>query len=133
MPHERKPADNAVEWLNRARSDLTLAGNRIECVYLEDLCFHAQQAAEKGLKAIFVSHGWRYPYAHDLSTLITELLKFKLDVPADVQDCVVLTEYAVEGRYPGFDEPVSEEEYLDAIVKAKRVLQWASSTVNART
>jgi hypothetical protein len=36
---------------------------------------------------------------------------------------------AVEGRYPGFDEPVSEEEYLDAIVKAKRVLQWAHSIV----
>ena len=30
MPPERKPADNAVEWLNRAQSDLTLAGNRIE-------------------------------------------------------------------------------------------------------
>lgn len=58
MPPERKQADNAVEWLNRAQSDLTLAGNRIENVYLEDLCFHAQQAAEKGLKAIFVSRGF---------------------------------------------------------------------------
>ena len=124
----------AGRWLAYAESDLAVAyGVDRPGVILETLCFHAQQAAEKGLKAIFVSRGWRYPYAHDLSALITELLKLELDVPADVQDCVVLTEYAVEGRYPGFDEPVSEEEYLDAIVRAKRVLKWASSIVNART
>jgi HEPN domain-containing protein len=26
----------------------------------EDLCFHAQQAAEKALKAVYVQRGWRF-------------------------------------------------------------------------
>ena len=61
---------------------------------------------KEGGKVIVVSRKWRYPYTHDLSTLITELLKFGIDAPADVQDCPVLKEYAVEGRCPDFAEPV---------------------------
>ena len=47
-PSERFPPDDPREWLNRARSNLALAKNRIPDAYLEDLCFEAQQAAEKG-------------------------------------------------------------------------------------
>ena len=43
----RLPPDDPQEWLNRARSNLALAKNRIPDVYIEDLCFEAQQAAEK--------------------------------------------------------------------------------------
>jgi HEPN domain-containing protein len=31
-------------------------------VYLEDLCFDAQQAAEKAIKAVFIAPGERFPY-----------------------------------------------------------------------
>lgn len=44
---DRLPPDDPQEWLNRARSNLALAKNRIPDVYIEDLCFEAQQAAEK--------------------------------------------------------------------------------------
>jgi hypothetical protein len=46
--------------LNRARSNLirAKADMRIPEVYLEDLCFDAQQAAEKAVKAILL-HGGR--------------------------------------------------------------------------
>jgi hypothetical protein len=41
------PPDDPREWLNRARSNLALAKKTARDVYLEDLCFDAQQAAEK--------------------------------------------------------------------------------------
>ena len=46
-PPERFQPDDPREWLNRARSNLALAKSRAPGAYLEDLCFEAQQAAEK--------------------------------------------------------------------------------------
>jgi HEPN domain-containing protein len=45
-------------WLQRARSNLAIAktGKR-EDVLLEDLCFEAQHAAEKALKALLIYLG----------------------------------------------------------------------------
>ena len=43
-PPERFPRDDPREWLNRAHSNLARAKLWAEGVYLEDLCFDAQQA-----------------------------------------------------------------------------------------
>jgi len=48
-PPERLPPDDPREWLNRARSNLAQAREQLPGVYLEDLCFNAQQAAERPL------------------------------------------------------------------------------------
>ena len=42
-PPERYPPDDHREWLNRAKSNLAMAKSRVPEVYLEDLCFEAQQ------------------------------------------------------------------------------------------
>ena len=44
-PLERYPPDDPREWLNRARSNLAMAKNRVEGAYLKYPCFEAQQAA----------------------------------------------------------------------------------------
>lgn len=62
----RYPPDDPREWLNRARSDLALAKVAQESVYLEDLCFHAQQGAEKAIKALLVKLGVEFPYVLSL-------------------------------------------------------------------
>ena len=56
MNERRDPTDPRV-WLARAQSNLKLAqlGHQAG-IFLEDLCFEAQQAAEKALKAICVHH-----------------------------------------------------------------------------
>ena len=66
-PPERFPPDDPREWLNRAGSNLALAKNRIPGAYLEDLCFEAQQAAEKSVKAVLVLRQIVFPYVHDLA------------------------------------------------------------------
>lgn len=126
MPQDRPIPGSPQEWLARARGDLALA--RVPLPpggFYEDLCFHAQQAAEKALKAVYLHYGWTFRYVHDLEELITGLRQNGLCVPEAVEDAVVLTSYAFEARYPGLAEPVSDEEYRQAIELAQTVVRWA--------
>ena len=70
MAARRLPPDDPREWLNRARSNLTRAGKILAGVYLEDLCFDAQQAAEKAIKSVFIHRTAPFPYVHDLGDLL---------------------------------------------------------------
>ena len=59
---ERFPPDDPREWMNRARSNLARLKSRVPGVYLEDLCFDAQQAAEKAIKAMLIACNIEFPY-----------------------------------------------------------------------
>ncbi len=67
MNEKRLPPDDPKEWLNRAYSNLTRGKNKIPGIYLEDLCFDAQQTAEKAIKALLLHIGVRFPHTHDLT------------------------------------------------------------------
>jgi HEPN domain-containing protein len=129
MSEPRKPPEDPQEWLNRARSNLIRAGMLSEGVYLEDLCFDAQQAAEKAIKAVLVHRNVWFPYIHDLARLITLLEQSGQSVPTEVKQAAALTRYAVTTRYPGVIEPVTQEEYEKAIAIAENVVQWATHTI----
>jgi HEPN domain-containing protein len=122
----------AQDWLTRARAKLALAliplpaGGR-----LEDLCYMAQQAAELAIKAVYMQHGWLFPYIHTLGKLLDGLIAQGLTIPTDVQDADQLTRYAVETRYPGLVAPVAQNEYDEAVRIAQAVLAWAESLVSA--
>ncbi len=70
MKRKRLPPDDPREWISRAKSNLALARNVIPDVDLEDLCFDAQQSAEKGIKAVFIKRGETFPFSHDLDRLL---------------------------------------------------------------
>ena len=131
-PPERFPPDDPREWLNRARSNLAMAGNRVPGAYLEDLCFQAQQAAEKAIKAVMILRNIDFPYVHNLALLLSMLEENGEDVPDRIRRAVGLTPYAVDTRYPGVDQPVSEEAYRDAIAIAEAVIQWAEERATCR-
>ncbi|MYH60772.1 MAG: HEPN domain-containing protein [Caldilineaceae bacterium SB0675_bin_29] len=128
---ERFPPDDPREWLNRARSNLALAKNRIPGAYLEDLCFEAQQAAEKSLKAVMVLRSIQFPFVHDLSRLVSMIEKEGVEVPEVLLRAEKLTIYAVITRYPGVVRPVTEQEYLEAVEIADSVVLWAEKTILA--
>jgi HEPN domain-containing protein len=113
-------------WLQRAKSNLKIArmGKR-EGVFLEDLCFEAQQAAEKALKALLIYRGADYPRTHSFALLLTHLAPLQ-DIPDAIQEVIALSDYAVQIRYPGDYHPVSEEEYQDAVALATQVLNWVA-------
>ena len=127
MP-ERFPPEDPQEWLNRAHSNLAIARSCTDTsVYLEDLCFNAQQAAEKAIKAVWILHHIAYPYVDDLAALVTIIMKNGVRVPDHVKEAAKLTRFAITTRYPHFLSPVKEEEYLRAVAIAEGVVTWCES------
>jgi HEPN domain-containing protein len=114
-------------WLARARGDMALAqgGRQIPGVFFEDLCFHAQQAAEKALKSVCVQRNVDFPRTHSLIALMDLLRSAAVNIPLDVQNADILTQFAVRTRYPGWIEPVTHQEYQQAVSLAQAVISWA--------
>ena len=127
MPDRRTPPGSPQEWLARANGDLALATAPLPPGgFYEDLFFHAQQAAEKALKAIYLDRGWTFRYIHDVEELLTGLRKNGLNPPETVGHAALLTGYAFEVRYPGLGEPVTEEDHKRALELANAVVCWAN-------
>jgi HEPN domain-containing protein len=129
MPHERRPPDDPREWINRARSNLVRAQAMLPGVYLEDLCFDAQQAAEKAIKAVLIVRGAIFPPIHDLAGLLTILGQNDEAIPPAIADAARLTRFAASTRYPGVAEPVTVEEHQRAVAIAEAVVTWADERV----
>ncbi len=129
MTVDRLPGDDPREWLNRARSNLTQSRQEHPSIYLEDLCFQAQQAAEKALKALLLFHGESFPYTHDIAHLLSLVERNVEVVPDELQDAAILTRYAVATRYPGVIEPVTRDEYVEAIELAELLVNWVGDLI----
>jgi HEPN domain-containing protein len=129
MARKRYPPTDPREWLNRARSNLALAKNDAIGVFPEDLCFEAQQAAEKAVKAVFVHRGVSFPYIHDLDQLLNRLERSGVKIPKYVKQADDLSHFAVVTRYPGLAGPVTKRQYSRAVRIAGAVLRWAERQI----
>lgn len=119
-----------IEWLAHARSDLAFARLGLnQDILPEQICFHAQQAVEKTLKAVLLHEKVDFPFTHDLEVLLDTLHGAGMEVPEELQDVGLLTPYAVETRYPGFWGEIGETDVREAIGLAERVLAWAQTRV----
>ncbi|HCC78708.1 MAG: hypothetical protein A2X25_14785 [Chloroflexi bacterium GWB2_49_20] len=116
-------------WLRHARSNLHLAerGKRLKGVLLEDLCFNAQQAAEKAFKTVCVKHNIDFPKTHSLVRLIDILEENGVSLPENIKAADILTQYAVQSRYPDWIEEITNEEYREALNLAAQVVFWAET------
>jgi HEPN domain-containing protein len=130
---DQESLEIAQTWLQRARSDLLLAKTALNTpgILSEDACFHAQQSVEKALKALLIRYHIAFPRTHVLETLLDLLKAAGVDVPLGVDEAFILTQYAVETRYPGDWEPVGREEALAAIEKAEEVLGWLTDRIES--
>ena len=112
-----------IQWLNYADEDLRLARHALTLatgVPYRLVAYHAQQCAEKSLKAYLVSHRIDFPYTHNISRLL-ELCDDRDRWGAALLDAEVLSVYAITTRYPGEDEEVTRDEALLAIELAETV------------
>ncbi len=102
-------ADLVRGLLRKAASDrLSMEATRKAGAY-DGACFHAQQAAEKYLKAFLTYHAVSFPYTHNLAEL-TELCagideEFQILKPR----AAPLTTYAVRLRYDDLLWPSRED------------------------
>jgi HEPN domain-containing protein len=122
------PAPEAViavvrEWVAKADNDLKNAAHTLtlgeECP-TDTVCFHAQQCAEKYLKALLVFRGTAFPKTHDIHVLCALLPpRLRPNLDSAVEDR--LTQYATVLRYPGSGPDVSLAEARKAVANARRV------------
>ena len=111
-------------WIARAEEDYVLARSalRRKKPRIYGATFHAQQCAEKYLKAVLVAQGQAFPKTHDLlalSDLCTQA-GLLLEIDADLLD--TLSSYAVRVRYPGADPTPDEARHALEIAKVVRRL-----------
>jgi HEPN domain-containing protein len=126
---ERYAPDDPREWLNRANSNLRRAQEATPGVFLEDLCFDAQQAAEKSIKAVMITRRIDFPYIHNIAKLLSILEEDGAQIPPEILQAERLTRYAHETRYPGAAEPVTQSDYERAVALAETVVVWAETQI----
>ncbi|MEN6356433.1 MAG: HEPN domain-containing protein [Armatimonadota bacterium] len=121
-----------MRWLDTACADLAIAKITLpQGGMYEQLCFHAQQAVEKSIKAVLLKVGIDFPFTHNLQPLIDILPQELSDNPV-LAESVFLNPYAVATRYPGEFEPVTEEEYLEALRIAENIVNWAQTIIHEK-
>ncbi len=111
----------AGKWASYAEEDLRLAKHALKisssCPY-RLIAYHAQQCAEKYLKAYLVFKEVDFPYTHN----IRNLMQFCLgNWTVEISDADQLTPYAVTTRYPGVDDRVTRKDATDALEMAIKV------------
>ena len=121
------------EWLARADDDLRVARHTLtlqhECPY-HLVAYHAQQCAEKCLKAYLVLRGVDFPFTHNIARLL-ELCSEQSGWAENLQDAEELTPFAITTRYPGIDEPVTEAEARRAVKIAVDVRERIGAVLGA--
>lgn len=111
-------------WLRYAREDFSGAEEIMEqkTGLSRHVCWLAQQAAEKAIKAGLVFMQIDFPKTHDLDAL-RNLLPDEWKSKNECADLAALTEWSVEARYPGNWPDATESDAAEALRQAKSVLQ----------
>ncbi len=132
MPPGDLEPGSAEHWLARAEGHLAIAQQpKPPKGFWEDLTFHAQQAAEFALKAVYQHHSLVFRFTHSIEELGGGLEAAGISIPDEVPQAIILTRYAVHARYPGAGLPVSRPEHEFAVGLAVGVVDWARSVVTS--
>ena len=112
-------------WWEHAEEDFILAraALRRKQPLTSGVCFHAQQCAEKYMKALLISKDADFPKTHDLLMLNNLCSAAGIFLEIDPKHLNTLTDYAVRTRYPGNNPTV--EDAKEAIELAKLVRNFA--------
>lgn len=96
----KEPRDLTRSWIQKAESDLAASSLAINAGQaLDAACFHAQQAAEKYLKAYLIHKDVDFPFVHNLEKLVELCSECDAGFQELLGSATELTPYAVELRY----------------------------------
>ncbi len=116
-----KSKDDLVRGrLRKAESDLASASLCLSAgKALDAACFHAQQAAEKCIKAYLTAHEIEFPFIHNLEKLIELCVRVEPSFRTIKTLAQELTPYAVQLRY--------DEEFWPSSQTAQQALDAATT------
>jgi HEPN domain-containing protein len=119
------------QWLRDARGDLQVAELTESHGDLADAaCYHAQQAAEKALKAVLVFLQIDYPFTHNLNAVRTRIPVGWTckDVGGELQ---WLSGWSYKGRYPGPWPEATTADASSALDLAREILDSVERDLGA--
>ena len=101
-------------------------------IHLSTVCFHAQQAVEKCLKAVLILHGIPLHKTHNLKQLWTELVQINVTPPITTEQLGTINQCAVTFRYDDTDIELLSRDDAENMIDI--IQRWAvkkiSSVVN---
>jgi HEPN domain-containing protein len=101
-----------LEWINKAEEDwqvvCLLSDSNLEAY--NTICFHAQQCAEKLLKALLIHHQIVPEYTHNLVRIRQKLSNYYSDWNVTLDELELLSAASVEFRYPGEEAALEDVE-----------------------
>ena len=114
------------DWIQKAEGDFVTAGRELRARKLPNhnaCCFHAQQCAEKYLKARLQEAQIRFPKTHDLLKLLELVLQKEPFWETLRPALTYLNEFAVSFRYPGesADKATAKEAFGFCAIVRKEV------------
>lgn len=116
--------DYIEKWIFRADEDIAVIDRLFESdvsAYRSSICFHAQQAVEKYLKALLVFEGIDFRKTHDVDYLLAECQKFAPELLGGI-DLKSLTDFGVSVRYPD-DFYIPDQTETTHYVRAARKIE----------
>ena len=121
----------ALEWQRYAAQDLSSADFLLSMKPqpLEIICYHCQQCAEKTLKSFLAYQGASITKTHDLVSLNKTCQEYGPSFALIENDCLELTDYGVQVRYP-FQLELTEADVALAIQSARRIASFVSEKVS---
>ncbi len=124
-------------WLRAAENDLAMAKVLLADHFYDGCAFHAQQAAEKGLKGLLYAMNQR-PWGHSCFILLQQLSNI-LPVEPIAQELIDashrLDEHYLPSRYPdALPEGVPAEQYdqdlaHEALEDAEQIIEFVRSNL----
>ena len=123
--------EEAARMLRLARRDQAACSVLLGApgVGLSVALFHAQQAAEKALKAVMCLRGLEYRRTHDLEELATQLANAGTAPTVEKIELRRLTPYAVEFRYD--DEAAQLLTGGQAQTMVAALIDWAAAQLDS--
>ena len=130
-PPEEAKGELVRGWLAKAEADFIVARRLVAegAPYLDAVCFHAQQAAEKYLKAFLVQHQVEFPKTHNLGELLDLISRADGHLAGSLSGVTALNPYGVDIRYPSDFPQVNEAEAEKAVGLADAVRKAILTTL----
>ena len=129
----KRSTEHARGLLDKARGDAYMLACGASDPGAPDwaLGFHAQQAAEKAIKAVLTGQGQDYPRTHNLSALLDLVRDTGVPLPPDAAELPCLTPFGVALRYDEQPEAaltqVLDRPWASRVVH--RTIAWAASVL----